>query len=244
MRNRQSILRVGAGFLALFLLVALLLGVYLDQAATRAVNQWLSSAFPVPASVQKVKVRLLAGTVEVAGLRIANPSGFAHREFLTLRKGEMDLRRTSLWTDELVAENVRTEGLVVRLEKIEGRQNTREIFPSGSRKDPQEKGGKRFRIRRLVFLNTLLSYPVAGGEQVATVERLEIEEPLGKERSALLREVIAQVVARSVRAGAGQSVERALAGSLSAVREGAGQAGRAGKTAADKGKDLFKGSGR
>jgi len=243
MRNRQATLRAGAGFLALFVLAVFLLGIYFDQVATRTVNGWLSSAFPVPASVQKVKVRLLAGTVEVAGLRIANPSGFAHREFLTLRKGEMDLRRTSLWTDEIVAESVRTEGLVVRLEKIEGRQNTREIFPSGPRKDPQEKG-KRFRIRRLVLLNTLLSYPVAGGEQVATVERLEVEEPLGKERSALLREVVAQVVARSVRAGAGQSVERALAGSLSAVREGAGQAGRAGKSAADKVKVLFKGSGR
>ena len=244
MRTRQALLRAGAGVLALFVLAVLLLGIYFDQVAPRAVNGWLSSAFPVPASVQKVKVRLLAGKIEVAGLRIANPPGFAHREFLTLRKGEMDLRRTSLWTDEIVAESVRTEGLIVRLEKIEGRQNTREIFPPGPRKDSEGKDGKRFRIRRLVLLNTLLTYPVPGGEQVATVERLEIEEPLGKERSALLREVVAQVVARSVRAGAGQTVERALAGTLSAGREGTGQAGRAGKSAADKIKELFKGSGR
>jgi uncharacterized protein involved in outer membrane biogenesis len=194
--------------------------------------------------VEKVKVRLLAGNVEVTGLRIANPQGFAHREFLTLKKGELDVRLASLWTDEIVADGIRTDGLVVRLEKIDGRQNAREIFPPGSRKDSKEEMGKRFRIRRMLLKNTLLSFPVAGGEQVATVERLEIEEPLGKERSALLREVIAQVIARSVRAGAGQAVERALAGSLSAVREGAGQAGRAGKSAGDRIKGLFKGSGR
>ncbi|MBI5343675.1 MAG: hypothetical protein HZB63_10280, partial [Deltaproteobacteria bacterium] len=179
MRNRQATLRTGAGFLALFVLAVFLLGVYFDQVATRAVNGWLSSAFPVPATVQKVKVRLLAGTVEVAGLRIANPSGFAHREFLTLRKGEMDLRRISLWTDEIVAESIRTEGLVVRLERIEGRQNTREIFPSVPRKDLQEKSGKRFRIRRLVFLNTLLSYPVAGGEQHGGIRRGPVEDLVG-----------------------------------------------------------------
>lgn len=103
---------------------------------------------------------------------------------------------------------------------------------------------KRFRIRRMVLNNTLLTYPVAGGEQVATVERLEIEEPLGRDRSALLREVIAQGIARTVRAGAGQAVERSLAGSLSAVREGTGQPGRAGRSAGDGIKGNIKGSGR
>mgnify|MGYP001237706502 CR=1 FL=1 len=240
----KTVVRAGAAILALFLLAVFLLGVFFDKAATRAANEWLSSAFPVPAGVEKVKVRLLSGNVEVTGLRIANPKGFAHKEFLTLKKGEMDVRLSSLWTDEIVAERLRTDGLVVRLEKVGGRQNTREVFPPGSRKEAKEEGGKRFRIRRMVLNNTLLSFPVTGGEQVATLERLEIDDPLGKEKNAHLREVIAQVITRSVRAGAGQAVERTLGVSLSAVREGAGQAGRTGKSSGNRTKGLFKGDGR
>ncbi|MBF8259614.1 MAG: hypothetical protein HW377_1988 [Actinobacteria bacterium] len=244
MRKPKEIIRAGAGILALLAVAVFLLGRYLDRAATLAANEWLSSSFTVPAGVEKVRVRLLSGKFEATGLRIANPNGFAHREFLTLKKGEMDVRIPSLWTGEIVAESLRGEGLIVRLEKIDGRQNAREIFPAGSRKDAKETGGKRFRIRRMALRNALLTFPVSGGEQVATVERLEVEEPLGKGRSAPLREVIAQVVARTVREGAGQSVERAFAGSLSAVRDGAGQPGRAGNSAGDGKKRIFKGSGR
>lgn len=244
MRAPKHMLRAGAGVLALIVAAYFLLGIFFDKAATRAVNDRLSSSFPVPAAVEKVRVRLLAGKVEWTGLRIANPQGFAHKEFLTLKKGEMDIGLSFLWTDEIMAESIVTDGLVVRLEKIDGRQNAREIFPPGSRKEPKEGGGKRFRIRRMVLKNTLLTYPVAGGEQVATVERLEIEEPLGRDKSAFLREVIARGIARSVRAGGGQAVERSLAGSLSAVRESAGPAGNAGESAGDRIKRRFKGDGR
>lgn len=237
----RSLLRAGAVLLGLLLVASLILGAFLDRAATRAVNMWLSSAFPVPASIDKVKVRLLAGKVEGTGLKIANPPGFAHREFLTLRKGEMDIGIASLWKDEIVAESVLTDGLVVRVESRDGRRNAQEIFPAGSRKEPKEEAGKRYRIRRMVLVNTLLSYPVSGGEQVAAVERLEIDEPLGKDRSVLLREVLAQVVSRSVRYGAGQAAERMLAGSLPAVRGGAV---RAGKSAGDGTRKALPGSGR
>jgi len=244
MRNRKEILRAGAGILALLAVAVFFLGIYLDRAATQAANEWLSSAFTVRAVVEKVKVRLMSGKIEAAGLRIANPNGFAHKEFLTLKKAEIDVRIASLWTGEIVADSLRGDGLIVRLEKIDGRQNAREIFSAGSSKDAKETGGKRFRIRRVELRNALLTFPVAGGEQVATVEKLEVEEPLGKGRSALLKEVIAHVVARSVRDGAGQSVERAYAGSLSAVRDGAGQPDRAGDPAGDGVKRNFKGRGR
>lgn len=244
MATRKAILRAVAGFLALLVLAAALLGAYLDQVATRAVNRWLSAAFPVPASVQKVSIRPFQGRIDVAGLRIANPPGFAHKEFLTLRKGEMEVRLASLRTDEIVAERVRTEGLTVRLERSGRRENAREIFAPVSGKDSKGKDGKRFRIRQLVLSEALVSFPFAGGERVATVDLITIDEPLGKEKGVLLREVIAQVVSRSVRAGAGQGVERAFLGSLSALREGAGKAGQAGKSALDKIKGFFKGNGR
>ncbi len=229
MRTRQDLLRAGAGVLALLVIAILLLGVWFERMATGAVNRWLSAAFPVPASLQKVKLRLPTGNVEAVGLRIGNPAGFAHREFLTLRKAEMEIRLSSLWTDEIVAENVAAEGLIVRLEKLEGRQNAREIFQSGTGKESKENEGKRFRIRRLVLRNTLLTYPVAGGEQVATVDRMEIEEPLGG-NGAHLREAIARMAVRSLRAGAGPAAERGLAGFLPMARDGAGKPARAGKS--------------
>lgn len=229
MRTWQDLLRAGAGLLALFVIAAFIAGYFFDRAAAEAVNRWLAATFPVPASVQNVKLRLLSGDMEAAGLRIGNPPGFAHKEFLTLRKAEMDISLVSLWTDEIVADSVRTEGLIVRLERIEGRQNAREIFQQGPGKEVRE--GKRFRIRRLVLVNTLLTYPVPGGEQVATVERMEIEEPLGKGKGAHLREALARLAVGSLRAGAGQAAERGLAGFLPAGRDGARPPGRAEKAA-------------
>ncbi|MBI5575921.1 MAG: hypothetical protein HY896_06105 [Deltaproteobacteria bacterium] len=236
MRTWQDLLRAGAGLLALFVISGFFLGYFFDRMATGAANKWLDSAFHAPASAQQVKLRLLSGDVEVAGLRIGNPSGFVHKEFMTLRKAEMDVRLLSLLSDEIVADCVRTEGLIVRLERIEGRQNAREIFRPSVGKDGKEvkegnkKEGKRFRIRRLVLRNTLLTYPVPGGEQVATVESMEIDEPLGREKSAGLGDAIAQLAVRSLRAGAGQAAERGLAGFLPAERDGAGSPGRARKT--------------
>lgn len=232
MRTRRDLpARAGAGILALLVVAVLLLGIWFDRAATGAANRWLDSAFTVPAGLQKVKLKLLTGNIEAAGIRIGNPDGFAHREFLTLKKAEMDVRISSLWTEEIVAESVLADGLIVRLERIEGRQNVKEIFRPGPGKEPVKEEGKRFRIRRLVLRNALLTYPVAGGEQVATVERMEIEEPLGGGSGVLLREAVARMAVRSLRAGAGQAAERGLAGFLPSARDAAGKPARAGKSA-------------
>jgi hypothetical protein len=218
MRTWREYLPAGAGLLGLFFLLFLLFCFYFDRAATKAANRWLAASFPYPAGVKNVKLRLWKGNIETQGLRIESPPGFAHREFLTLKKAEMDLRLTSLWSDEIVADSILADGLIVRLENVEGRRNAREIFRADSVKEGGD-AGKRFQVRRIVLLNTLFTYPVPGGEQVAAVARMEIEDPLGKGKAPFVKDVIARMVARSIRAGVGQAAERAMAGSFPAAKE-------------------------
>lgn len=235
MRSRQGLLRAAAGILALSVFTALILSWLFDRMATNAANRWLSAAFTVPASVKKIKLRLPSGDVEVSGLKIGNPSGFANREFLTLRKARMDIDFSFLWKDEIVAESVLAEGMIVRLERTERRQNAKEIFAPAPGKASRDGEGKMFRIKRLVLADTLLAYPVVGGQQVAAVERMEIEDPLGREKSFPLRGAIARVAARSIRAG-GKAAEGDLAGFFPAARESTGKSTRSRKPAAGKAK--------
>lgn len=232
MTGGNPFLRRGVAALALLLTAFLLLGLFLDHAVTAAANRWLAASFSVPASVRKVTVSPLRGRVEAIGLRIENPPGFAQKEFLTMKRGELKVKLGSLAAGEIVAEWVRTEGLTVQVERSRGRENAREVFAQGAEKDPGKNEGKRFRIKKLILADTLVSFPFAGGQRVATLGLLTIDDPLGKDKGALLRDVVAQAVSRSLRAGAGQGLD------------GAEKAVRAGRSAADKVKGLFTGSGR
>lgn len=240
-RGGSAALRAAAAVLGALLLAFLAAGFFLDRIATAAANRMLAASFTVPARADSVGVRLLAGTVVVKGLRIANPPGFAHREFLELRRGEMDVRLGSLRTDEIVVDRIRAEGLTVRLEKSGGRENTEEIFPRKPGKARKEEAGKRLRVRRLLLEKTTVSFPVLGREKEMAAQRVEIDEPTGRGKGALVSDVIGQVVAESIRATAGESAGRAFLDPLAGL---GGSAAQAGKSAGDRLKGVFRELGR
>lgn len=237
----RVVLRAAGIALGILLLAFIVAGFFLDRLVTAAANRMLGASFTVPARVEAVSLRLLSGTVVVTGMRIANPPGFSHPDFLTLRRGEMGVRLSSLRTDEIVVDRIRTEGLTVRLEKSGSRENTAEIFSRKSGKPRKDEAGKRLRVRRLLLEKTTVSLPLLGGEKELASERVAIEEPTGKGKGELVSDVIGQIVAESIRATAGDSAGRAFLAPLSGL---GGEAARAGQSAGDRIKGIFKDLGR
>lgn len=235
------VLRAAVAVLGVLLLAFIVAGLFLDRLATAAANRMLAASFTVPARVEAVSLGLLTGTVVVKGMRIANPPGFSHPNFLELRKGEMSVRLASLRTDEIVVDRIRTEELIVRLERSGSRENTEEIFPRKSGKVRKGDAGKRFRVRRLLLEKTTVSFPLLAGENVVAAERVAIEEPTGREKGAVVSDVIGQIVAESIRATASDSAARAFLAPLSGL---GGEAAQAGKSAGDRIKGIFKDLGK
>lgn len=238
-----SVRRLGRTALAVLGVLILLLvvaGFFSDRLATAATNRLLSESFPVPASVRSVHVGLLSGRVTLEGLRIANPAGYAHPEFLVLRRGQLHVRLLSLRSAEVVVDLIRTEGLTVRIENAAGRRNVDEIFPRKGPGGKKDEGGKRIAVRRIVLRGTTVSFPMGGGEQIASVEEIVLDEPTRKGKGVLLNDLVAQVTARSIRAAAGNAAGSVL-GSLSGL---GGQTGRAGKGIPDSVGGIFKGIGK
>ncbi len=230
--TRGSVALRAAGIvLGILLLAFVATGLFLDRIATAAANRMLAASFTVPARVDSVSLGLVTGTVVARGLRIANPPGFSHPDFLTLRRGEMSVRLASLRTDEIAVDRIRTEGLTVRLEKSGNRENTEGVFarkPARARKAAGP--GKRLRVRRLLLEGTTVSFPVLGREKEVEAERVAVDEPTGRAKGALLSDVIGQIVAESIRATAGETAGRAFLDPLATL---GGGVGRAGKSAGD-----------
>lgn len=85
-------------------------GARLEEVARAGVGRVLSYVLDTPASVESVKLNTRAQTLELTGLRVANPDGFEAASAILIKKVHVEADLRSLFSRSPVINVVRVEG--------------------------------------------------------------------------------------------------------------------------------------
>ncbi|HZW09222.1 MAG TPA: hypothetical protein VFF69_04900 [Phycisphaerales bacterium] len=218
------VILAGAGLLVGFVMV--------DRLAARGVEAGGSYALGVPTELDSADVGVFSGTVELSGLRVANPEGYAAPQFMTMRNGGVAVSMGSLRGDVVEVPTLTLSDIDVFLERAGGKANYQVIidnlkrFESGETPPPESESGKRFIIRRVEIKNVAahVSLLPLGGE-MATAEVIVPQVVLtdvGADEPLKLGEVVrvvTQAVLATIAANAGGVLPADLAGELQSQLE-------------------------
>lgn len=115
--------------LAAVLCAAVLANRVLSRVATQIVNQRLPQLLGTEATVGKISLGLVQGSVALADLKIENPTGFPRAEALFVPRMRFDLDLFSLRGKPWIVEEIRIEEAQVRLQRNRARRvNLEELF--------------------------------------------------------------------------------------------------------------------
>ncbi|MGI9013328.1 MAG: hypothetical protein ACR2GY_03670 [Phycisphaerales bacterium] len=147
------------GIVLVFLVIAGLVAgyIYIDQIATAAIRKGGAYALGVETDVRSVNVDLIAGSLNVNGLTVANPGGFGDEKFLAVDESALEVKLTSLRDDVVRVPRFTLDDVEVQLIKRDGKSNYEPILESLKRfeaKDPED--AKRFIVNEVAIRNVVV----------------------------------------------------------------------------------------
>jgi hypothetical protein len=201
--------------------------VMVDRLAARGVEAGGTYALGVETELTSADVGVFDGTVDLTGLRVANPGGYKAAQFLTMADGGVAVSMGSLRGDVVEVPTLTLSDIDVYLERADGKANYQVIidnlkrFESGDAPPPEKEPGKRFVIRR-IEINDVAAHvsllPLGGEMATAEVVVPQIvltdvgaDEPL---KLGEVVKVVTQAVLATIAANAGGTLPADLAGEL------------------------------
>ena len=154
---------VGIAILAVLALIFILFTLFGNQAIKVGIETGATMALKVGVSVEDVNLSILRGTFQLSGLKIENPEGYKHPEFLILGKAMVALKISSLFGDTIDIEKIQIDDIQLTLEqKGLTTNNLQEILNALPKSDEkaatpdagpktEQKAGKKMLIRELVI---------------------------------------------------------------------------------------------
>lgn len=179
---------------------------YIDAIAKKAIEQGGEMALGVPTTLEDMHISLFGGEAELAGLEIANPTGYSG-SFMGLGQGGVAVSLGSLMDDTIRVPHVRLSGIRVNLFQ-KGKENNIEPLLARTRalagnKGSQAKqstadGGKKLIVELFslddVQVNANLELLGQTSKINLTLPRIELRN-LGAEQGGLpMAELVQQVV--------------------------------------------------
>jgi len=233
----RMLVRFGIGLLLLLLLTLGLVWIFQGSIVRTAVESGGTWATGVETRVDDVSAGLLGGKLELEGLTLANPPGFAAEPFFALRAVRADWDSRSLFGDTIHVRELELDGLALRIERNASGTNYGRILDhagqkgSGDKPMPEaEEGTKRaLRVDRIVLKDVsaeliLADLPIGTGPLRVTVPRLELSNfQSNGPTHVIVGQLLAAVVEAALKASldAGTSIFPAdLAGDLKAKLAG------------------------
>ena len=161
----RFLLKLLVGGILLLVIAAFLGLLFLDRGAKAAVEHGVTASLGARTEVGSVSIRPFAGSVDIAGLRIANPEGFSDKPMLELGGAGLAVSLRSLASDEVEVSRLELSGAHLRLEGkglrtnygavLERLKSGRGPDDSAPKPDAGSSGpGKRFVVRELVIRDT------------------------------------------------------------------------------------------
>lgn len=177
----------------------------------RGVETGCTYALGVETDLGSARLEIGGGSLDLNNLAIANPEGFTAENFLTLRRGVLDVNAGSVLDEEVVVDSLVIEGVRLNLEQIDNKGNYQVLLDNIKRLElSSSEEGKRFRIGQI----TLRDIEVAGSlsllekkfEKSFAVEDFTLRN-IGSDNGATISQITAKVVqalvAKALTAGKG-----------------------------------------
>ena len=140
------------------IIVVLIVAVFfwIDRLAKAGVEGGATYALGVDTQLDSMDVGVFSGSVAMADLNVANPTGFESPHFLQLGEGRVSVSLGTLMEDKVVLSELTLSGLNLNLVHHKGKANYKVIldnlkkFESGEKKEAaEEEGGKRFVVQKV-----------------------------------------------------------------------------------------------
>lgn len=203
-----------------------------DRAAKLAIEKGGTYALGVPTKLDSADVGILAGTFELKGLNVANPSGFTSPHFMNLGSGGVKIDYDSLKQKVIELPAFTLDNIDVHLERKEGKSNYEAILESVKRfqssdpasKPAEESDGPKLIVRDLTVsnINVHVNMLPLGGELTkldVKVDKVQLtnigDGGAGPVEIAELVAIIVQAVLQAVADSAGAQLPGELLTSLS-----------------------------
>jgi hypothetical protein len=207
MKSAKKIITYVAVSIAVILLV-LIIGFHIFGAGMikAVVEKTASSTLGVPVTVKSINLSILRGQVEIKGLVVKNPPGYANETLLELGDGIVNLDIGSLMSDTIKIQLVKLDDTKLTIEQKGLTNNLNEILDKLPKEEKEaapktEKPGKNLIVTKLEITNTNVKVkllPIPGKsdtislkldpivmENLGTDKKLSVASLVGKVMGAL-----------------------------------------------------------
>lgn len=201
------LLIIGAGFLTLTLTI--------DSIVSSSIEEIGTEMTGTAVTVENVSISPFSGSGTISGFSVANPDGYSQENAVTIDNFSITLEPFTLFSDEIIINQVTITDASVYVEQKLPENNIREIMNHLNSVPDDEASDARLIIERFVLDNGTASlYTEVGGERSARVEisRIELQD-LGRASGqqtagAVIKQVAEEVAGESLQAAAGSGLEQ------------------------------------
>lgn len=207
--------KIVLGVVALVVILIVSAFVWIDHVAKVAVERGATFALGVDTSLDSMDVGVFSGSVEMAELDVANPSGFESPHFLHLGEGRVAVSLGSLMEDKVVVPELTLTGTGMNLERRAGKANYQVILDNlkkfeSKENQPaeQQEAGKKFLFEKIAIRDVRVQVDLlpVGGKLTRlpiTIEGIELRNvgsdsdqgvQMAELTSILLKAILASVV--------------------------------------------------
>jgi hypothetical protein len=202
-KKMLSILAIVIVTLIVLLIVAVT--VFGNQTIKMGIETGATAALKVGVSLNSAKLSILGGSAELNGLKVQNPAGYQHSEFLTMDKAAIKLKVMSVFSNTVEIEKVQFDEIQVTIEqKGVTTNNLQEILSALPKTDetapkPEEKSaGKQLLIKELTINGVQVKVkllPIPGKADTVTL-RLNpiVMKDLGSDKPINVAELSAKIL--------------------------------------------------
>lgn len=240
---------------AIIVLAIVLFTIFGNQTIKIGIEKGAAAALKVGVSLDSAKLSILGGSAELNGLKIDNPSGYQHPEFLKMGKAALKMKTMSVFSDTVEIEKIQLDQVSVTIEqKGVTTNNLQEILnnlPKTKDTSPQQEpksAGKQLHIKELVIneveVNAKL-LPIPGKADTVTL-RLKpiVMNDLGTDKPINTAELTAKILQAIAGGVAEQGKDLLPLDMVNSIGQGLAEQGmKVLDTAGQAGKGLLEGVG-
>jgi hypothetical protein len=255
MKSAKKILTYVIVSIAVILLV-LIIGFHIFGAGMikAVVEKTASSTLGVPVTIKSIDLSILRGKVEIKGLVVNNPPGYANETLLELGDGVVNLDIGSLMSDTIKIQLVKLDNTKLTIEQKRLTNNLNEILSKLPKEEKEaapktEKPGKNLTVNKLEITNTNIMVkllPIPGKSDTVSLKLDPIVmENLGTDKklsvASLVAKVMGALAAGVAKQGAGVLPDEIVKGIGSTLGKTAELGKDAIKTTTEAGKNVVEG---
>lgn len=185
----KILVRTLIGLVALVLLVGIVAFFMLDSIVRSAVEKGGAYATGTTVKLEKADFALTSGKLDLGGFSIHNPDGFRDEAFVSANTIHAAWENGSIFSDQLVIDEITLDDIAVNLERADGRTNFGKILQhaqslggQGGGATPAEPGKQRTLVVKHILITNvnasvhLSGVPLASGSASVKVPRVEIDD--------------------------------------------------------------------